>query len=77
METTIGYLMAALISLLIFYFIIKGAVKEAIFERMEHYQRAQTAFLKYLAKQQGMSDEDIEKALLGQKGWEWKQKHKK
>lgn len=65
METTFTYLIAAIISLIIFYYLIRGAVKEAIIERMEPFLKMQTAYLRYLAKQAGMTEEQIKEVWAG------------
>lgn len=55
------------IALAISYYIIRGAVKDAVQTRIEPYMKVQNAILKWQAKQAGMSQEEIDKAWMSDK----------
>lgn len=65
------------IGLIISYFIIYMAIKDAIEKKLERYQCIQTGCLKYLAKQAGMTAEEIDKFGLTEKEFKKKYKERK
>jgi hypothetical protein len=68
-------IIGSIIALAITYYIILGAVKDAIHSKMEPHLKLQSAVMRHQAKQNGMSDEDIDKAILTDK--EFKKKYSK
>ena len=66
-------IISGIIAIFISYFIIYGAVRDAIEKKMEKYMSVQTGYLKYLAKQAGMTLEDNDKIILSEK--EYRKKH--
>ncbi len=68
-------LLISIIGLFVTYFIIQGAVKSAIDEKISKLLTTQSAYLKFLAKQGGIANDDINRIVLTEK--QYKKKHKK
>lgn len=74
---TFEIILGAVIGLFISYFVIRGAVKDALTETMEAHLKVQSAILKHQAKQAGMSDEQIDRAWMNDKQYKKKYPVKK
>ena len=59
-----------IIGLFISYFIIKGAVESAIDNKLAKHISVQTEYLKFLAKQAGMTYDENNKIVLTKKQYE-------
>lgn len=69
METFIIAFFSLFVGAIILFYIIKGAIKEAVDERMSPFLKLYSAVLRHQAKQQGMTDEEIDKAWMTEKMW--------
>lgn len=70
-------ILGTVIGLFISYFIIRGAVKDAITETMDKHLKIQSAILKHHAKQAGMDEWEIDKAWMTEKQYKKKYQEKK
>lgn len=64
LENLMPLILISAIGLIIFYFLIYTAFKDAIGRKIEPYLKLQSQTLIHLAKQAGMSQEDIDKIIL-------------
>lgn len=62
--------------LIIMYFIIKGAVKSALEDELIIYMKIQTKIMTHQAKQNGMSQEEIDKSWMSARDWDKKHRVK-
>lgn len=62
-----------IVGLFVSYFIIYIAVKDAIEKKFDKYMSIQVGYLKYLAKQAGMTLEENDRLILSEK--EYRKKH--
>lgn len=65
-------IIGAVIGLFISYFIIRGAVKDAITEKLDVHLKIQSAYLEFMAKKEGMEQWQIDKVLLTEKQYKKK-----
>lgn len=70
-------IVGTIIGLFISYFIIRGAVKDAISETMGVHLKIQSAYLEFMAKKEGMEQWQIDKVLLTEKQYNKKYQEKK
>lgn len=63
METII----IGIVSLIISYFIIKGAIESALDKKLAKHTSVQTAYLKFLAMNAGMTNDQNNKIVLSDK----------